>query len=376
MENMFKKALILGGIFMLFAMLMPVAGEAIIIKDKKWNNMSADGFGDFNNVELMKMARNNKKLFVATYNDGTGAEIWRTADGVNWTQINKDGFGDANNIYASALAVWKGKLWVATHNEETGTELWKWDKGEWKQKNYDGFGSEHNISTNALEPFRGRLHAFVEKDNGKGTALFRTKYSRKKSWKRPVDLGLVEDDMALSKPLVAKRVRKTKKLYVGGDGNYVYESDNGKDWQVVNANSAGEKGWGESGNRQITAMDAKNGKLFVGTSNPRNGAQLWRYFDGVWQQRGGDGLGDPENAAITSFQVRKLKGRKYLFAGLENDNGLKIFRTRGGKKWYQMNLHDGFGYSGNTTPHDLQMYKRMLFVTVNDSIWATDFSNN
>ncbi|MBU0731760.1 hypothetical protein KKC88_02670 [Patescibacteria group bacterium] len=373
---MIKKVLLLGGIFALFIMLVPMAGEAIIIKDYDWRTKAAEGFNDDENASLMKMAKRNDKLFVSTYNATTGTEIWRTDDNFNWAQINTDGFGDSQNTYVSAMIIWKNRLWVATYNEDTGTELWKWQKGEWKKKNKDGFGSTHNVAVTALLGFRGKLYAFVKKDNGKDVVVFRAKYPKKSTWKRAGGFGLVEGEMALAEVVTTNKVNK--EMYAGGDGSYVYKSANGKDWEVINSNTPDETGWGAVGNVQISSMAAKNGKMFVGTKNPTKGVQLWRYDNGVWQQRGGNGLGDPENSDITDMYVKKGKksGKYYLYAGIENDNGLKVFRTKGGKKWYQLNSNDGFGNMSNTTPHDLQFYSKMLFVTVNNLIYATDFSTN
>ena len=372
---MFKKVLLLGGIFALFIMLVPMASEAIIIKVYDWRTKAADGFNDGENVSLMKMAKNKGKLYVSTYNNTTGTEIWRTDENFNWEQINTDGFGDSNNTYVSAMTVWKNKIWVATYNEETGSEIWHYSKGEWKNKNYDGFGGKHNVAVTSLQGFRGKLYAFVKKDNGKNVAVFRAKYPKKKTWKRVGEFGLIDNEMALAEVLTTTKLNR--EMYVGGDGSYVYKTGDGLEWEVINTTGT-EPGWGVTGNIQISSMAVKNGNLFVGTKNPTKGTQLWRYKEGVWQQKGGNGLGDPENVDITDIYVKKGRksGKYYLYAGIENDNGLKVFRTRGGKKWYQLNVDDGFGYSGNSTPNDLEFFNKMLFVTVDNSIWATNFSTN
>ncbi|MBU0670718.1 hypothetical protein KKF29_01010 [Patescibacteria group bacterium] len=374
---MFKKVIILGTIFALFVLLSASSAQAIVIKDYKWNQVSADGFGDWNNAKVEKLSVFDKKLYVSTYNDTTGVEIWRTSDGSNWNQVNTDGFGDSNNEYASTATVFNNKLYIATYNSKTGTELWYTKTGNsWKQKNRDGFSDKDNVSTSVLQPFKSRLYAFAERDDNEQTNVFRAKYPKKSTWKSVGEAGLISGTQGISKPVISTRLNK--EMYVAGENNsFIYKTANGKTWEIVNSEETDDSGWGVTGNTGILSMVVKNNKLFAGTENPTKGAQLWVYDNGVWTQKGGAGLGDPENEAITTLIVKKGKGgKKYLFASLANDNGLKIFRTRGGSKWFQMNAEDGFGNTNNTYPLDMYNFAKMLFVTVDDAVWATNFTKN
>lgn len=374
---MFKKAIILSTIFALFVLLGAGSAQAIVIKDYRWNQVSADGFGDWNNTKVQKLAVFNKKMYVSTFNDTTGVEIWRSNDGSNWTQVNTDGFGDSNNEYATAATVFNDKLYIATYNSKTGTELWYSKTGQtWKQKNRDGFTDKDNVATSVLQPYKSRLYAFTQRDDNEQTYVYRAKYPKKKSWKKVGDIGLIAGTQGISKPATSTRLNK--EMYIGGEKNsYVYKTANGKEWEIVNSDATDDPGWGATGNTGVLSMVVKNNKLFVGTKNPTEGAQLWKYDSGVWVQKGGAGLGDPENEAITKLITKKGKsGKRYIFAALANDNGLKIFRTRGGSKWFQMNAEDGFGNSNNTYPTDMYKFAKKLFVTVDDAVWATNFTKN
>ncbi|MFH1536819.1 MAG: hypothetical protein ABID45_02425 [Patescibacteria group bacterium] len=352
------KKLLLGGIIatFVFGFLGVTYTNAIVVKDYQWAQVSSDGFDDpWHNTKIEKLIKFKKKLYATTYNETTGVEVWRY-DGTSWEQVNSDGFGDSNNTYISAVTIYKNKLYMATYNETTGTEIWYTKKGDnWKQKSKDGFNKETNTTTTLLQPYKGKLYAFTE------LGVYRAKYPKKKTWKKK---GTIEITVN-----VATKMDNT--LYVGGDSEVLYSTINGTTWDVANDN-----GWGETTNTKITALDYKNNKLFVGTKNETDGAQLWRYSEGVWLQVGGDGLGDPENTVISDFVVKKKKGKKYIYIGLKNTNGLKVFRSRGGSKWFQLNNEDGFGQADNINPTDMEYYNNMLFVSVNDSVWATNFSKN
>jgi hypothetical protein len=83
-----------------------------------------DGFGDANNRSADCEAVYNSLLYVGTWNNTTGAEVW-AYDGVAWAQVSVDGFGDANNLRTNGMAVYNSRLYVGTRNDTTGTEVWE-----------------------------------------------------------------------------------------------------------------------------------------------------------------------------------------------------------------------------------------------------------
>lgn len=66
----------------------------------------------------------NGALYVATMNTATGAEVWRTADGMMWAQVNVDGFGDAAT-FAAELVAFNGYLYAWTSNYVTGQRVYR-----------------------------------------------------------------------------------------------------------------------------------------------------------------------------------------------------------------------------------------------------------
>jgi hypothetical protein len=96
---------------------------------------------------------------------GSGTEIWRSpsGDAGTWSQANSDGFGDANNGRAivDAATVYNGALYLATLNQATGAEVWRTSDGAtWSQVNDDGFGDVHTFAAELI-PFNGYLYAWA-----------------------------------------------------------------------------------------------------------------------------------------------------------------------------------------------------------------------
>ena len=64
----------------------------------------------------------NGGLYVAVMNAATGAEVWRTTEGVTWTQVNADGFGAAAT-FAAQLIPFNGYLYAWTSNYVGGQQV-------------------------------------------------------------------------------------------------------------------------------------------------------------------------------------------------------------------------------------------------------------
>ncbi|MBW1915920.1 MAG: hypothetical protein JRI86_13465 [Deltaproteobacteria bacterium] len=96
-----------------------------------WAQVNSDGFGDTANTVAKSMAVYDGMLYTGTWNAPTGGEVWRTmgAGGppfTDWEKANTGGFGDSNNIYANSMAS-VNPLYVGTYNESTGTEVWRYE---------------------------------------------------------------------------------------------------------------------------------------------------------------------------------------------------------------------------------------------------------
>lgn len=66
----------------------------------------------------------NGALYLATMNAQTGAEVWRTTDGVNWTKVNSDGFG-MTETFAAELIPFNGYLYAWASNYKAGQQVWR-----------------------------------------------------------------------------------------------------------------------------------------------------------------------------------------------------------------------------------------------------------
>jgi hypothetical protein len=94
-----------------------------------WDPVRQDGFGDVNNFKIEMVYTSNGSLFAGTDNNLTGVEIWRSSDGLVWNQINPDGFGDSNNggvVWNSSTLEFNHHLYVGTTNGVTGGEIWQY----------------------------------------------------------------------------------------------------------------------------------------------------------------------------------------------------------------------------------------------------------
>ena len=149
----------------LYAMVEATAGTGAQVwrsaNGTDWAQVSEDGFGDIDNFQTGASVVFLGRLYVTTRNDATGAQLWRTVNGTTWEQVVGDGFGDINNLKIESLAVYNGALYAAANNPVTGVELWRSSDGtNWTQVNADGFGDSGigvSLWSNGTTVFHGNL---------------------------------------------------------------------------------------------------------------------------------------------------------------------------------------------------------------------------
>jgi hypothetical protein len=126
-----------------------------------WTLVVESGFGDANNYQTGSSVVYRGQLYMTTRNDVTGAQLWRSRNGVTWEQVVGNGFGDVNNIKIESVVQYGGMLYAATANLVTGIEVWRSSDGvTWTQVNADGFGEAGITGTfwsNATVVFQGKL---------------------------------------------------------------------------------------------------------------------------------------------------------------------------------------------------------------------------
>jgi len=98
---------------------------------------------------------------MTTRNDITGAQLWRSSNGITSVQVVGNGFGDINNYKIESLTTFGGALYAAANNSVTDVQLWRSTDGvNWAQINADGFGESGifvSLWSNGTTVFRGNL---------------------------------------------------------------------------------------------------------------------------------------------------------------------------------------------------------------------------
>ena len=103
------------------------------------------------------------------------------------------------------------------------------------------------------------------------------------------------------------------------------------DWLQVNSNGFGDPQAGE-----VSALETFSGQLYAGTSNPTDGARIFRSPDGLtWTPVTDPGFGIPHDTAPPAIlDLAVFNGRLYASTG--RGNAGQIWRTLNGVIWAPM----------------------------------------
>ncbi len=134
---------------------------------------------DSNNTTITSMDVFNGYIFVGTANN-FGAQIWRSQDGLTWermldfgTGVVFGGLGDPNNKQITSFAVNGNFLYAGTQNG-SGAEVWRTPDGvSWEQIGSNGFGSADLSDVTAMWSFGGLIYIGME-DTTSGGVIFRS----------------------------------------------------------------------------------------------------------------------------------------------------------------------------------------------------------
>ncbi len=248
--------------------------------------------------------------------DTDNHRIQTFAPGVpGWQQANINGFGDRQNQGVPSLASFDGQLYAGTFNATTGAQVWRKNgAGGWTAVITDGFGSVPNRGVFDLASFDGQLYA--------GTW----------NWDDDID---------------------------GTHGGEVWRSDDGMSWeQVVDA------GFGVPSNGAVFRIGAFRDQLYAGTVSFINtdGGEIWRSATGdpdTWERVVENGLGDPSNSAVRTFEVFS----DTLFAGISNyEEGGGVWRSSDGLTWTTV-MTGGFGSAERTSVPALADFQDHLYAS-------------
>jgi CSLREA domain-containing protein len=243
-----------------------------------WGNIVDDGFGDEGNTEVFRLGEFRGELYAGTWKyDGSGAEVWRSADGVIWEQVNADGFGDTGNESVLTFAIRGDYLYAGTYNPMTGGELWRsLDGTVWDQVNQDGFGTAANRGVSGLAVFHDHLYAITTGTApDQGAQVWRCYHCGVLAdWEVVVNDGFGDGENAGMSGLEVFQGALYAVVGNNTTGLQVWRTTNGTDWQ-----RSGSPGFGQADNARSywdNALTVYNDLLWVGTLNPTSGGEVWQ----------------------------------------------------------------------------------------------------
>jgi hypothetical protein len=270
-----------------------------------------------------------------------------------WTRVASRGFNDPNNTYGPGVTEFKGYLYISTvasastaifsKSSKQGGDIWRSQDGiKWEQVGKPGLGNTHN-QTFSFAIFRNKLYAISNNLDEHGIEIWATEDGR--SFNQIEKGGFGDKDNNFAYALVFH-----DRLIVGvsgaKSGPQIWVSDDGLTFRQVVSGGLGDK---ENtgiivmiGERE--GMPVLDGKLYVGTSNPQSGGEIWRTADGLqWERVADRGIERSLNTSLTPFLV--FKGQLYVVGvsggGLDKLKGLEVYRTMDGNKWQRV-VTDGF----------------------------------
>jgi len=131
------------------------------------------------NTSVTSMAVFKGYIYVGTENS-YGAQVWRSQDGLTWSRvldfgdgIEFGGINESSNDRITSLQNNGNYLYAGTRNTATGAEVWRTPDGiTWEQFGSDGFGSSSYSDVSSMHPFLGLIYIGME-DLTAGGAIFR-----------------------------------------------------------------------------------------------------------------------------------------------------------------------------------------------------------
>ncbi|MBD3330510.1 DUF11 domain-containing protein [Candidatus Peregrinibacteria bacterium] len=133
------------------------------------------------------------------------------------------------------------------------------------------------------------------------------------------------------------------------------------EWEQINTD-----GFGDANNKEFLGNIVYNGKLYIGTNNYTDGAEVWSYDGSNWTQVNIDGFGDSANILV--FALAEYNGE--LYAGTydyPSSTGGEVWRYNGGTSWTKVST-DGFGNSNNKRITDMIEYNGYLYASTYNTV--------
>lgn len=133
----------------------------IVAAQGGWVPSTTGGFGAPSNSGVIALAPFGGRLYAGTSNEsGTGAQLWRSSEGVVWTPVLTNGFGITRNYGINHLFPFGGRLYAGTWADEVnGGEVYRSSDGvNWTRVVSRGFGDPTNAEVFRFAAFNNRLY--------------------------------------------------------------------------------------------------------------------------------------------------------------------------------------------------------------------------
>lgn len=338
MKNRTLAILLLGvALFLPLSDLLMSQGQ----ENAQWTLVVERGFEDRSNTVVVSHVIFEDYLYVGTFKASSGAEIWRTRDGVAWGQVGLDGLGNPRN-HGMKVFTFRDKLYVGTLNYDEGMELWVSSDGEkFDRIASRGFGEKSMADTPYQVTFNDLLIIpgyWPGPSPMRGMEIWASKDGIE--FKKVVENGLGDEGnwIPFLKPVVFH-----DQLYIGTEnsktGGEVWRTADGVYWERVI-----DKGMDNPLNLALSPNIVFNDQLYVASVN-LNGFQLFRTSDGEnWEKVITNGLRYKEDYSRGGW-IYESEGKLYLIAH-GSSKGFQLWSSQNGKDWTQLGK-SGFGKSSN-----------------------------
>ena len=273
-------------------------------------------------------------------------------DSLQWVQINTDGFGNPANKQIPSLTEFKGHLYAGvwqSQNADTYAEVWRTDGSSWERVDHRRING-----CAALIAYKEYLYCGSwGHENGKG-----------RIWRSVDGLSWTEDVNYTSEG-IARFAEYNERLFAStwgqtGVGTKIWVSDNGVDWELSNT-----PGFNDNHNLGAISSEIFLGKLYWGTMNPQNGAQIWRTNGISYEQVMRDGFGSVDNSGISALATFV----DYLFAVTADSTNIEVYRSADGMKWENVFILPMYRYPlGEYLMNGLEVYDGYLYLVGRNDI--------
>jgi hypothetical protein len=294
-----------------------------------WIPMTEPGFGNDHDTAppaILDLAPFNGYLYAAT-GRGDAAQIWRSQNGVNWSRVVNAGFGDPDIVAFSALAVYNQALYVGAAKQDSGAQIWRTLVGDGTLSNWT------QVAPAAAMGDTAAVTGFAVFDDGSDTGLYAAVAYAADSpaqiwrtyggdWETVLNDGFGDSATTATGGMAVF----DGDLYVGAgskvSGAQLWRSSDGENW--VQAAPA----FGDANNEKVEQVFVFQNQLYIGVTNTVTGIEIWRTADGAaWEQANLDGFGDSKNTT-TNGSNATAGFLDRLYVGTSNiTDGAELWRT-------------------------------------------------